>query len=86
MLPLLQIQKCKHFVSNSILEARTNVTKKRDQIQIKDEVTYKWKYRTKEARLIIRSGIFIYLHFGGHGLPSSGSYNGKVKLRRHNLK
>ena len=86
MLPPLQIQKCKHFVSNSILESRTNVTKKGDQILIKDEVTYKWKYRTKEARLIIRSRIYIYLHFGGHGLRSSGSYNGKVKLRRHNLK
>ena len=51
-----------------------NVTKKKDRILIKDLINYKLKYWTKEARLILHSGIYIfcYQYFGRHGLPSSG--------------
>ena len=54
----------------SILEARTNVTKKNERILIKDLISYKLKHRTKEARLILQSGIynFCYQYFGQHGL------------------
>ena len=53
-----------------ILEARTNVTKKNERILIKDLISYKLKHRTKEARLILQSGIynFCYQYFGQHGL------------------
>ena len=58
----------------SILKTRTNVRKKNDRILIKDLISYKLKYWTKEARLILHSGIYIfcYQYFGRHGLPSSG--------------
>ena len=54
----------------SILEARTNVTKKNERILIKDLISYKLKHRTKEARLILQPGIynFWYQYFGQHGL------------------
>ena len=42
------------------MEARTNVTKKKNQILIWDLISYKLKYRTKEARLILQSGIYNY--------------------------
>ena len=39
------------------------------------------QFKTKETRLILQSGIYIYFYqyFGRHGLPSSGSsYNEEV--------
>ena len=50
----------------SILEARTSVTKKNERILIDDLIRYKLKHRTKEARLILQSGIynFCYQYFG----------------------
>ena len=53
---------------------RTNVRKKKDRVLIKDLISYKLKYWTKEARLILHSGIYIfcYQYFGRHGLSSSG--------------
>ena len=55
---LRQKNKAKAFSStwftSSILEARTNVTKKKDRILIKDLISYKLKYQIKEARLILQ--------------------------------
>ena len=45
----------------SILEARTNVTKKNDRILIKDLISYKLKHGTKEARLILQSAFIYFL-------------------------
>ena len=46
--------------SGNLMEARTNVTKKKNPILIWDLISYKLKYRTKEARLILQSGIYNY--------------------------
>ena len=56
--------------------SKDRLTKKKDRILIKDLVSNNWKYQTKEAGLILQSGICIYFYqyFGRHGLPSSGSY------------
>ena len=36
--------------SDSILEARTNVTKKKNGILIKDLISFKWKYRNRRSK------------------------------------
>ena len=48
---------------DSILETRTNVTKKKDRILMKDLISYKLKSPTKEARVILQSGIYIFVTF-----------------------
>ena len=52
--------------TNSILKARTDVTKKNDRTLI----SYKLKHRTKEAMLILQSAIYIfrYPYLGQHSL------------------
>ena len=47
---------CKHC-----LKQGPTLQKKNDRILIKDLISYKWKYKTKEARLILQSGIYIFL-------------------------
>ena len=37
--------------------------KKKDRVLMKDLISYKLKYRTKEARLILQSGIYIFVTF-----------------------
>ena len=45
------------------------------------------KYKTKEARLVLQSGIYIFQnYFGWHGLLLGLTSNEEVKLRRYNLK
>ena len=47
----------------SVLESRTNVTEQKERILIENLISYKLKYKAKEARLILQSGkqIFCYL-------------------------
>ena len=40
--------------------SKAQLTKKKDRILIKDLISNKWKYKTKEARLILQSEIYIY--------------------------
>ena len=75
--------------ANSILELRTNVPKKMDRILIKDLISYKLKYRTKEARLILQLGMYIFVTYISEGTVfflQGLTYYDKVKLRRYNLK
>ena len=55
--------------------SKDQLTKKKERIIIKDLISNNWKYKTKEAKLILQSGIYniFYQYFGRHGLPSSGS-------------
>ena len=56
--------------------SKDQLIKKKDRILIKDIISNKWKYKTKEARLILQSGIYIYFYqyFGRHSLPSRSDF------------
>ena len=50
--------------------SKEQLTKKKDWILIKNLVSNKWKYKTKEARLILRSGVYIILPIFRKARPS----------------
>ena len=68
--------------------SKDQLTKKKDRILIKDPISSKWKYKTKEARLILQTGICIYFYIseGTAFLLQGLTYYEEVKLRRYNLK
>ena len=51
--------------------SKDQLTKKKDWVLMKGLISNKWKYKTKEARLILQSGIYVSFdqYFGRHGLP-----------------
>ena len=70
-------------------QIKDQLTKKKDRILIKDLISYNWKYKTKEARLIqLQSGIYIFTNMseGTAFLFEGLTYDIEVKLRRYNLK
>ena len=57
-------------------QIKDQLTKKKDQILIKDLISYKWKIKQKKQGWFSysREYIYIYQYVGRHGLPFWGSY------------
>ena len=56
-----------------IFGSKDQLTKKRDRILLRHLISNNWKYRTKEARLILQSGMYISFMYFRNFLSQTGS-------------